>query len=126
MRAEESARMEIRPLDPQAQLALRRRGDGMLADLAVRRAALSPAVRERPATRKSWLAIAAGLVAIGTGSWLLAGAFSPAPPALPPVAGNDLGGPGEFGHPLTPAIPEPSSALLALAGAVVLLGRRRR
>ena len=131
MRQSETGDIEIRALDPQAELALRQNGEGLLADLAAQRAELTlqEPEKERTSKRRRWLAIAASMVGVAGASVLVATALSPTPPPAPAVAvvPDSAQGGNPLGQPLTnPAIPEPSSALLALAGAAVLLGRRRR
>jgi hypothetical protein len=131
MRKSEAGDIEIRALDPQAGLALRQNGDGLLADLAAQRAelVLPSSGEKRVSKRRRWLAIAAGLLGFAGASALLDTAFSPTQPPAPAVAvvPDAAQGGDPFGQPLaTPAIPEPSSVLLTLAGAIVLLGRRRR
>jgi hypothetical protein len=130
MRREEDGKKNatIEPLDPQAELALRRCGDSLLSDLADRRAELTP-VSERRHWHRSWAAVAAGLVAMVGLAWWLARVPAPPPAVEHPVAITDEDSPeGENPYylPAAPAIPEPSSTLLALAGAVVLIVRRHR
>ena len=125
---DEEKNATIEPLDPQAELALRRCGDSLLSDLADRRAELAP-VPERRRWHRSWAAVAAGLVAMVGLAWWLARVPAPPPAVEHPVAvaGEDRPeGEHPYYLPAAPAIPEPSSTLLALAGAVVLIVRRHR
>jgi hypothetical protein len=125
MREEGAERIEIEPLDPQAGLALRQRGDGFLDELAQQRAQHRQLAHR---DRRRWLSIAAALIGIGAGAWLLGETFAPKlPPAQTAAAAQPSGKPDIPMQPITsPPIPEPSSALLALAGALVLIVQRRR
>jgi len=131
MRRDEASRQVIEPLDPQAELALRRGGDEFLATLDSHRAELATAstgVRRRWNWRH-WSGVAAALIALATAIVLNLPSTSP-PPAKPvatkqPVA-TAVGDQWSVEPITSPAIPEPSSALLALLGGVILLGRRRR
>lgn len=131
MRRDEASRQVIEPLDPQAELALRRGGDELLATLDSHRAELAtaPAACRRRWSWRHWSGVAAALIALAIGLVLKFPSASP-PPAKPvatklPVA-TGIGETWTVEPITSPAIPEPSSALLALLGGVILLGRRRR
>ncbi|MGI9242826.1 MAG: PEP-CTERM sorting domain-containing protein [Verrucomicrobiales bacterium] len=130
MRRDEGSRPVIEPLDPQAELALRRGGDELLATLDSQRAELATASATGQ-RRWNWRhsSAAAALIALATAIILNLPSASP-PPAKPVVTklpvSTTVGDQWSVEPIASPAIPEPSSALLALLGGVILLGRRRR
>lgn len=124
MRQEDAERIEIEPLDPQAELALRQRGDELLNQLAAERSAIIPA-----APRRKWrrlINIAALFVGFLGITWMTAISLfpePPSPPSNPPITPLKQTHAGQL---TSPAIPEPSSSLLALLGGAWLIGRRQR
>lgn len=135
MRENDDNHLAIEPLDPQAELALRRGGDELIARLDSGRVALAAA--SSPVKRRwnwrHWSVAGAALVALALVILLQSPSASPSPAEpqitqLPPAtAVGDPWSVSPITSPITsPAIPEPSSALLALISGVILLGRRRR
>lgn len=118
---------DVDPLDPAATLALRRHGDGLLADLERQRAVLAG----RPTfwQRFRWLGVTAAAVGFLTAGGLIGELLFPGkePAPLKLVSTESLQPPDvpdPLGH--AASVPEPSSGLLLVLAGAILAGRRRR
>jgi len=119
LRKEELAvSQETEALEPQARLAFRRRGDEFLRELVRMRSGQKMPIRFKRIRR---IAIAAACVlAVGIACLQI-----PEPKEVEPSQEIAVSVEETHGMP-NPAVPEPSSGLLLVAGSAVLLLRRRR
>ncbi len=119
---------ELEPLDPQAELSLRRSGDAFLEQLDAQREEVvaADAEPEKTSTTRWIWRRGAGIAAVLAGL-LAAAQFNATPPeesikTKPKLSVNQPEGEA----PPNMVVPEPSSALLGIVGGIFLLYRRRR